>query len=85
MLWTLLSTLVTLVTLYCLTSTDWLVGFERHYEGYKVNVANRTIVENQGYNFMEMREVRIPSYSPTIGKNKHTTNKLSRVSSIKSE
>ena len=35
MLWTLLTVATTLGALYCITSTNWLIGYERPYGGFR--------------------------------------------------
>lgn len=46
MLWTLLTVATTLGALYCITSNNWLIGYERPYGEYKPSLNKNSSLKN---------------------------------------
>ncbi|XP_067938876.1 LHFPL tetraspan subfamily member 2a protein-like [Watersipora subatra] len=67
MLWTILTVILTLSTLYSLTSTKWLIGSERFYEERYVITAQTRPDFPSELEYRPETEVMTRSYNPTIG------------------
>jgi len=73
MLWTTMTLITALAVFYCLSSTEWLVGFQRHPNYHEtlqeVNQVNQSIEEKEYIFYRNLIDKESTSkYSPTIGK-----------------